>query len=54
MIVTLDICASAIQDVRAMTFNSLYKTGFGFDTLSVSLFINHCVSRLHYTQAMRV
>lgn len=54
MIVTLDICASATGDVQAMTINSFYKTGFQFDMLSVLLFINHCVIRLHYTHAMRV
>lgn len=54
MTVTLDICASAIRDVQAMTFNSLHKTGFEFDMSSMLLFINQCVSRLYYTHAMRV
>ena len=35
-----------------MTFNSLYKIGFEFYMSSMLLFINHCVSRLHYTHAM--
>lgn len=38
MAVTLDICASAVRDVQAMTFNSLYKTGFEFDMLSMLLY----------------